>query len=384
MLVEEAHRQGYRTAAHAEGLAGTELAIEQGIDTIEHGMYLNQRPDLLERMAASGQVLVPTLSCFYGVAGLGDVVGLDDGQPEQAGDGDAARAMPGSGSTRSGDAAPAVFRSGSTPLVAAARGAGATQSPPGRPDPARRQGNRGADRSRPRLAPVLGPRSGDQADMIAHGLTASGALSAATAGAAYALGIDAHVGTIEPASSPTWWSSTATRSPIRRCYRRGIASGWCCRGAGRWRGPRWSARSLLTTELRTPPPLPSRQVGSLAPVGYVASTTSIDTRSGNGKSGRHFEVVGNDAATLSKFDGRTFDWQLEDAMEGSYHMAKTGRRGGIAGGIGASPEGGDATYRHPGRPPGGRAGEDQVARRQHRNRAHGRARGTDDRALRRS
>src|SRR5215218_393882 len=69
-LVEEAHRLGYRVAAHAEGLAGTEIAVEESIDTIEHGMYLNQRPDLLERMAAQGQVLVPTLSCFYGVAGV--------------------------------------------------------------------------------------------------------------------------------------------------------------------------------------------------------------------------------------------------------------------------------------------------------------------------
>jgi imidazolonepropionase-like amidohydrolase len=68
--VEEAHRLGYRVAAHAEGLAGTEIAIEEGVDTIEHGMYLNQRPDLLAQMAASGQVLVPTLSCFYGVAGM--------------------------------------------------------------------------------------------------------------------------------------------------------------------------------------------------------------------------------------------------------------------------------------------------------------------------
>jgi imidazolonepropionase-like amidohydrolase len=71
-LVEETHRLGYRVAAHAEGLAGTEIAIATGIDTIEHGMYLNQRPDLLERMAAQGQVLVPTLSCFYGVAGPDD------------------------------------------------------------------------------------------------------------------------------------------------------------------------------------------------------------------------------------------------------------------------------------------------------------------------
>jgi imidazolonepropionase-like amidohydrolase len=76
-LVEEAHRMGYRVAAHAEGLAGTEIAIEEGIDTIEHGMYLNQRPDLLERMAAAGQVLVPTFSCFYGVAGLGESIAPD-------------------------------------------------------------------------------------------------------------------------------------------------------------------------------------------------------------------------------------------------------------------------------------------------------------------
>src|SRR2546430_422774 len=48
-LVEETHRMGYRVSAHAEGLAGTEMAIEGGVDTIEHGMYLHRRPDLLEQ-----------------------------------------------------------------------------------------------------------------------------------------------------------------------------------------------------------------------------------------------------------------------------------------------------------------------------------------------
>ncbi len=67
-VVDEAHRLGYRVAAHAEGLAGTELAVRLGADTIEHGMYLHQRPELLDLMAAAGQVLVPTLSCYYGVA----------------------------------------------------------------------------------------------------------------------------------------------------------------------------------------------------------------------------------------------------------------------------------------------------------------------------
>jgi imidazolonepropionase-like amidohydrolase len=72
-IVEEAHQLGHRVAAHAEGLAGTEIAIEAGVDTIEHGMYLNQRADLLDLMARQGQVLVPTLSCFYGV-------GIDEGE----------------------------------------------------------------------------------------------------------------------------------------------------------------------------------------------------------------------------------------------------------------------------------------------------------------
>jgi imidazolonepropionase-like amidohydrolase len=68
-LVDETHRMGYRVCAHCEGLAGTELAVEAGIDTIEHGMYLSRRPDLLARMAESGQVLVPTLSFLHFVAG---------------------------------------------------------------------------------------------------------------------------------------------------------------------------------------------------------------------------------------------------------------------------------------------------------------------------
>ncbi len=73
-VAEEAHRMGYRLAAHAEGLAGCEAAIAAGADTIEHGIFLHRRPDLLEAMAARGQVLVPTLSGYYWMAGLGDAV----------------------------------------------------------------------------------------------------------------------------------------------------------------------------------------------------------------------------------------------------------------------------------------------------------------------
>ena len=69
-LVEEAHRMGVKVAAHVEGLAGTAAAISHGMDTIEHGMYLNPRPELLQAMAANGQVLVPTLSGYYWMGGI--------------------------------------------------------------------------------------------------------------------------------------------------------------------------------------------------------------------------------------------------------------------------------------------------------------------------
>jgi imidazolonepropionase-like amidohydrolase len=73
-LVEEAHRMGVKVAAHVEGLDGTAAAINHGMDTIEHGMYLNQQPGLLEQMAVAGQVLVPTLSGYYWMAGMPEAI----------------------------------------------------------------------------------------------------------------------------------------------------------------------------------------------------------------------------------------------------------------------------------------------------------------------
>lgn len=67
-IVDEAHRLGLRVAAHAEGLEGARLAIEEGVDTIEHGLSLHREPALLARMAERGIVLVPTLSTFHDLA----------------------------------------------------------------------------------------------------------------------------------------------------------------------------------------------------------------------------------------------------------------------------------------------------------------------------
>jgi imidazolonepropionase-like amidohydrolase len=67
-VVDEAHRMGYRVAAHAEGLGGARIAVEEGVDTIEHGLSLHREPALLDRMAGQGTVLVPTLTTFHDLA----------------------------------------------------------------------------------------------------------------------------------------------------------------------------------------------------------------------------------------------------------------------------------------------------------------------------
>jgi imidazolonepropionase-like amidohydrolase len=64
-IVDEAHRMGVRVAAHAEGLEGARMAINEGVDTIEHGLSLHREPRLLEAMAERGIVLVPTLTTFH-------------------------------------------------------------------------------------------------------------------------------------------------------------------------------------------------------------------------------------------------------------------------------------------------------------------------------
>ncbi|MCL6595119.1 MAG: amidohydrolase family protein [Firmicutes bacterium] len=58
-VVEEAHRLGRRVASHAQGADGVRMAVEAGVDTIEHGYYLD--PAAVDAMAARGTVLVPTL-----------------------------------------------------------------------------------------------------------------------------------------------------------------------------------------------------------------------------------------------------------------------------------------------------------------------------------
>jgi imidazolonepropionase-like amidohydrolase len=58
-LVDEAHRLGRRTAAHAHGAEGAKVAIRAGIDSIEHGSFLDD--EAVKMMHEHGTYLVPTL-----------------------------------------------------------------------------------------------------------------------------------------------------------------------------------------------------------------------------------------------------------------------------------------------------------------------------------
>ena len=58
-LVEEAHRLGRRAAAHAHGAEGAKVAIRAGIDSIEHGSFLDE--EAVRMMKERGTYLVPTL-----------------------------------------------------------------------------------------------------------------------------------------------------------------------------------------------------------------------------------------------------------------------------------------------------------------------------------
>ncbi len=74
--VEEAHKAGRRAAAHAQGLQGVKNALEAGIDSIEHGMSLDD--EAIEWMLKRGVYLVPTLSAGTNIISKGTEAGIPE------------------------------------------------------------------------------------------------------------------------------------------------------------------------------------------------------------------------------------------------------------------------------------------------------------------
>ncbi|EJN59327.1 metal-dependent hydrolase family protein [Halogranum rubrum] len=62
-IVDEAHRRGVHAATHVHGAEGAKVAIEAGVDTVEHGTFLDD--EAVEMFLEHDVTLVPTLSAPY-------------------------------------------------------------------------------------------------------------------------------------------------------------------------------------------------------------------------------------------------------------------------------------------------------------------------------
>ena len=72
--VEEAHKAGKKTATHAMGTKGILNALRAGIDSIEHGVYLDD--DAVALMMERDVPLIPTLSALFNIESKGIEAGI--------------------------------------------------------------------------------------------------------------------------------------------------------------------------------------------------------------------------------------------------------------------------------------------------------------------
>jgi imidazolonepropionase-like amidohydrolase len=157
--VDEATRAGRRTASHAMGTDGVAAAVEAGITTIEHGVYLTD--EVVARMKQRGTYLVPTLNAPAAIVAGGRAAGI-----------------PGFMVDKSAVVMTAHVRSFRLALDAGVSiAAGADSGTPLNPHGS--------------LLPEL-------ALMVAHGMTPLGAIRAATTTAAEALGLERLIGRVAP------------------------------------------------------------------------------------------------------------------------------------------------------------------------------------------
>jgi len=76
--VAEGHKAGRRAAAHAQGAAGIKAALRAGVDSIEHGIFLD--PEAIHWMVERRVFLVPTLAAIHHILEHG----VDGGIPAHA------------------------------------------------------------------------------------------------------------------------------------------------------------------------------------------------------------------------------------------------------------------------------------------------------------
>jgi imidazolonepropionase-like amidohydrolase len=69
-IVTSAHSMGRRVTAHAHGVDGINAALRAGVDSIEHGTYLDR--ESIQLMRRGGQYLVPTMMAGWWVGQLAE------------------------------------------------------------------------------------------------------------------------------------------------------------------------------------------------------------------------------------------------------------------------------------------------------------------------
>jgi imidazolonepropionase-like amidohydrolase len=72
--IHEAHKAGRKTATHAMGTQGILNALEAGIDSIEHGVYLDE--ETISLMVKRDVPLIPTISALYHILTKGVEAGI--------------------------------------------------------------------------------------------------------------------------------------------------------------------------------------------------------------------------------------------------------------------------------------------------------------------
>jgi imidazolonepropionase-like amidohydrolase len=74
--IQEAHKAGRKTATHAQGTQGILNALRAGIDSIEHGIFLDK--ETISLMLKRDVPLIPTLSAPYNIENKGTAAGIPD------------------------------------------------------------------------------------------------------------------------------------------------------------------------------------------------------------------------------------------------------------------------------------------------------------------
>ena len=72
--IEEAEKTGKLTASHAQGTDGVKAVVKAGIDSIEHGFFLDD--EAIDLMLEHGTYFVPTLAALYYIIEAGPDAGI--------------------------------------------------------------------------------------------------------------------------------------------------------------------------------------------------------------------------------------------------------------------------------------------------------------------